>query len=249
MPLNLAPVTDYQSMLNRIFWFTSAAALAATWLLRANVPALDAALSKIDVALAIGGDKVLPTPAGYLLPALVIGFATRIFRLHTRVSDLLGIREWFDLDVILREFAEQLDVNINKVDFHQLRRARAGLMRNVFYSYVSGPRPAVDEPLIHQALDAWSWFWIGVETTLLFSLAAFGLIACGVREVGLQTLGATLVLAIIGLPAIRSQCRRYAIAQVRAILADPTRAAAVRAAFAELTGEKINPVIPRRVAA
>ena len=28
MPLNpLAPVTDYQSMLNRIFWFTTAAAL------------------------------------------------------------------------------------------------------------------------------------------------------------------------------------------------------------------------------
>jgi hypothetical protein len=35
---------------------------------------------------------------------------------------------------------------------------------------------------------------------------------------------------------MRGQCRRYAIAQVRAILADPLRAAAVRRAFTEAIG-------------
>src|SRR6186997_2351432 len=94
----LAPVTDYQSMLNRIFWFTSAAAMAAIWLLRVNVPALDAQLSQVDFAVALGGGKPLPTPAGTLLPALAIGIATRVFRLHARLSDWLGIRETFDIE-------------------------------------------------------------------------------------------------------------------------------------------------------
>src|SRR5687768_2004552 len=86
MPLNpLAPVTDYQSMLNRIFWFTTATALAAIWFLRHHIPALDESLSKVDFAVAVGAGKVLPTPAGYLLPALAVGIAAHIFRLHTRI--------------------------------------------------------------------------------------------------------------------------------------------------------------------
>jgi hypothetical protein len=65
MPLNpLAPVTDYQTMLNRIAWFTTAAALGAIWLLRLNVAAIEAQLSKIDFALQFGGDKVLRCVAG-----------------------------------------------------------------------------------------------------------------------------------------------------------------------------------------
>ncbi len=42
MSLNpLATLDDYQSMLNRIFWFTTASALVATWMLRLRVPELD----------------------------------------------------------------------------------------------------------------------------------------------------------------------------------------------------------------
>ena len=53
------------------------------------------------------------------------------------------------------------------------------------------------------------------------------------------------LMAAVGLPALRAQCKRYAVAQVHAILDDPQRAAAVRAAFAEITGK----TIPRRAAA
>jgi hypothetical protein len=73
---------------------------------------------------------------------------------------------------------------------------------------------------------------------LVFVLAGLGLIAWGQYSVGFQTLAVTLFLAATGLPAMRGQCARYAVAQVRAILSDPVRAAAVRAAFADLTGEQ-----------
>ena len=72
-----------------------------------HVPALDAVLSQVDFAVGVGGEKVLPTPAGCLLPALAVGIAAHVFRLHTRISDVLGIGEVFDLEVIVAEFADQ----------------------------------------------------------------------------------------------------------------------------------------------
>jgi hypothetical protein len=241
MPLNpLAPVTDYQSMLNRIFWFTTASALIALWILRRSIPELDVALTRVDVATAWGGAKGLPTPAGYLLPALIVGISTRVFRLHARVSDWLGIRECFDVDVIIRGFAEQLAINLEPVNGEELRSARHRVMRKAFYPYVSGAQPAIDQQLVLHALDAWSWFWIGVEATVLFTLTGFALIACSDFVVGIRTLAGAIGVAALGLPAIRSQCMRYATAQVRAILADPTREKAVRAAFDEFTGPPID---------
>ena len=247
MPLNpLAPVTDYQSMLNRIFWFTTASGLAAVGMLRLYLPAADVWFARVDSAVQFGGAKFLPLPAGYLLPALAIGIAAHVFRLHARISDSLGIRESFDLEFIVREFAHRLAIDLERVDPTQLREDRPRLMRKTFYPFVSGLQPQIDPQLVQQALDAWSWFWIGVESTFVFTLAGFALVAGRAYQVGFQTLGGALVLAFAGLPLIRSQCRRYANAQVREILSDPARAAAVRKAFDELTADAPT---PRRLAA
>lgn len=230
----LAPVVDYQSMLNRIFWFTTASALAAVALLRMNVPEIEAWLSRIDFAVALGGGKPLPAPAGTLLPALAISVAARIFRLHGRISDWLGIRECFDVDVILREFAKQLAIDLAPLGDRDLRRARHALMRSAFYRYVSGPQSAVDQQLVQQALDSWSWLWAAVESTAVGALAGMGLLAGGATAAGFQVLAAAMLLGAIGVPALRAQCRRYGIAQVRTILADAARAREVRKTFAEL---------------
>ena len=249
MALNpLAPVTDYQAMLNRIFWFTSASALAAIWMLRLFVPELNFQLAKIDGALGLEGGKVLPVPGGYFLPALAVGIVARVFHLHARISDWLGIRETFDVEVILAEFADRLGIDLTSIDNAKLRRARHAVMRKAFYPFVSGPQPAVDQQLVHQALDAWSWFWVGVESTVVFTATSFVLIALNAYQIGFQMLAASIAVASFGLPALRSQCRRYAIAQVRTILADPQRAATAWGAFAELTGEQGKPIVSRRAA-
>jgi hypothetical protein len=242
MPLNpLAAVTDYPSMLNRIFWFTSAAALGAVWMMRTHVPAVEAWLGQLDTAVAWQSGKALPFSAGYLLPALAVGIATRVFRLHARISDWLGIRESFDVEAIIGEMAAQLGIDLESVAPAELRKARHRVMRKAFYPYVSGSQSAVDALLVQQALDAWSWFWIGVEATAVFTLAAFGLIAGSAFRIGGQTLCGAIAFATLGLPALRGQCARYAAAQVRAILADPVRAAAVRATLVELAGEPVRP--------
>jgi hypothetical protein len=235
-PNPLTPVTDYQSMLNRIFWFTSAAALIAVWMLRLHIHGLDLLLKKIDFSVAFGGEKVLPMPAGYLLPALAVGMLTRIYRLHAHISDWLGLREHFDVEVIIAQLADGLGVDLRYVPYEKLRSYRPAIMRAAFYRYVSGPQPQIDAQLIQQALDTWSWFWIGLEATFIFILTGLALVASGAYEIGFETLGAIILFAANGLPILRNSCNRYAIAQVRAILADPARADAARAAFADLTG-------------
>jgi len=138
MSLNpLTPVTDYQSMLNRIFWFTSATALAAVWMLRMKLPALDAQLKQIDFTLAFGGDKILPVPGGYLLPALAIGLGSRVFRIHSLLAGWLGIRERFDIDVIIRELAKRTGIDLNYVSEEGLVDHRHEIMRRGFYQFVS----------------------------------------------------------------------------------------------------------------
>lgn len=240
MALNpLAPVTDYQSMLSRVFWFTTAATLLAIGILRANVIPINDALHAIDLELgASSGDNnsanPLPIPGGTLLPALAVGLLARIFRLHGRIAHWLGIRERFEIDVIVTGLARASEVDVDAVAEQQWQSRRYEVMRNAFYRFASSESPQIDPHLIHQALDCWSWFWSGLEATAVLVLAGFTLIAFGAHAPGGITIFLTLTLAFGGLPLIRQQCRRYAIAQVKAIVADPQRASQVREVFAGL---------------
>lgn len=244
MSLNpLTPVTDYQSMLNRIFWFTSAAALLAVWLLRENLPPVREVLSAIDFRLELEGERILPVPGGYLVPALAIGLVSRVFRIHSVVANWLGIRERFEVDVIIHELAYRTGVSLDDVPDEELVRRRYHIMRHGFYQFVSGRRPQIDELLVERALDTWSWFWIVLEAAVVLVLTGFVLIACGVEQTGITVVLASLALSAAGLPTIRSQCRRYAVAQVRAIVDDSERARLVREAFHGL--ETDRPTIRR----
>jgi hypothetical protein len=231
-------------MLNRIFWFTSASALVAVWLLRMFISDLETLLVRIDYTLEFG-DKIVPIYGGYLFPAVAVGLASRVFRIHGLIAGWLGIRERFDIDVIIAELAARTGVDIHAVPDEELAHHRHELMRNGFYQFVSGREPQIDEHLIQRALDLWSWFWIGVEATAVFVVAGLVLIAAGVGQTGFTVVLAALAFAAIGLPAIRNECRRYAIAQVRAIVADPRRAEQVRQAFA---GIALHSSIERRAA-
>lgn len=233
MSLNpLTPVTDYQSMLNRIFWFTSAAALVAVWLLREHLDPLDKLLAQLSFTVELEDHQILPVPGGYLLPALAVGLLSRVYRIHSKIADWLGIRERFEIDVIIRELALRSGVDVDAISDEQLAEHRYQIMRGGFYQFVSGRHPQIDELLIERALDTWSWFWIGVEATVIFVLTGFALIASGVHQTGLVVVLAALTLAAVALPAIRNECRRYAIAQVREIVSDPQRASLVRQALA-----------------
>lgn len=241
----LAPVTEYQSTLNRIFWFTSASAIASVWLLRHYIPGVQAALSQVDIEMQAGAGKLLPIAGGYLIPALAVGLVSRIFRIHSLLGNWLGIRERFEIDVILKGIAQRVGIDAESVAEETWLAERHELMRQVFYRYTNSREPVIDGPLVQQALDMWSWFWIVLEAAAVFVLTGLILIAAGAHEAGLTTFGGSLAVAAFGLPAIRSQCKVYAMAQVRSILTDPIREVEVRRVLASLA----KPTTPWRRAA
>ncbi|MCH2594519.1 MAG: hypothetical protein MKZ95_01705 [Pirellulales bacterium] len=128
-------------------------------------------------------------------------------------------------------FARELGVNTKAVPEQLWLNNRNKVMRQAFYRYAGNNSSEIDGHLIHQALDLWSWFWVGVQSAVVFVLTSLLLIAMQHYVAGAITLGSTLVFVAIGLPAIRLSCRRYAIAQVKAIMADPARETIVRQAF------------------
>lgn len=234
MALNpLAPVTDYESKLSRIFWFTSLSAATAIWLLRDNIPVLDLLLERVDFRLRLGENLVLP--GGYLLPALAVGLTSRVFRIHDRLSDWLGIRERFDVDVIIAGLAEATGVELAGTSDERLVQCRRTVMSQAFYPFTSSKQPQIDQHVIHQALDWWSWFWVVLEATFLFVMTGLTLVAFGVYALGVAVTFGVLTAAIVALPIIRGQCRRYAIAQVGAIVSDSGRAQRVREVLGCLT--------------
>ena len=229
----LAQVKDYQSMLNRIFLFSVIWASVVVWLLRSNWTWLNQLLSNLDLDVEIGPVKKVRL-LGYLLPGAVIALAARAIRLHDRVSDVLKVRLRFDVEQILRPLAEGSGFPTGQLDLEQLRSSRSQLMRPAFYRYASSTKPVIDTHLIYEALDWWSWYWVLVEGVALFLPAGIALLFLNAYVDGLIVLGSCLVVVVIVLPCFRSQCARYAKAEVDEILSDPTRKAEIRQLFEAL---------------
>src|SRR4051812_12412628 len=147
----LQPVTDYVSMLNRIFWLTTLSAVVATAILRIYFPAVDQLLAKLDFDFEIAGIKGIKL--GYVVPALVVGGVTRATRFHDCVSSLFGIRKRFDVNEILLPLASESGFGVGSLSLKKLGDCRTDLMRSTFYRYASSTDPKIDKHLIYQALD------------------------------------------------------------------------------------------------
>src|SRR5690606_8924941 len=102
---------------------------------------------------------------------------SRIFRIHSQLGHWLGVRERFDIGIILAELGRQVDFDVEMVPEERWLTHRHDLMRKTFYQFASSRSPQIDEHLIHQALDLWSWFWIVLETSVLFVLTGLVLVS------------------------------------------------------------------------
>lgn len=170
-------------------------------------------------------------PAGIAI-ALCVALLSRAFKLHDRISDLLGIRRRFDVTHILLPLASKVGFQPNAKQIQAIRKKRSDLMRAVFYKYASSraDNPLVDKHDIEHAIDSWSWFWWPVEG-IIFLLAAF-LIALVFGYYGLASGFAvtSIVFSLIAL-GLYLNLKKLARPQVEAIAADGTAKSAVLAQF------------------
>jgi hypothetical protein len=220
---------NYSEMLTKIATFTFVVALGATWLLRAKCPQANQLLATLDLKV-----KVFDTELalGYVLPALVVAIASRMLKLHDRLSDLFRVRSQFDVHEILTVLAGAVGLPVTLALREKMRSDRKTLMNRVFYRYASSSAdaPAVDKHLIHMALDNWSWFWIAWESSLVAVLTSCLLVWLNQCILGVALLVLAGVLLLVAqLP--RRKCVEYAHQQVAAITSDPGRASEIRGVF------------------
>jgi hypothetical protein len=180
MSLNpFASVDNYAaSMLNKIGVFSFFALLGAIALLRSYLPSLDAILASLSPEIEVAGIKV---GAGTVIPAILLALMSRMFKLHDRLSDLLGIRRRFDQEAILLPMALASGATLSIEQVRRLRERRREFMGLVFYKYVSSTKDKaeIDRHAITIALDQWAWYWILLEACFFALVTSIVLIIVG----------------------------------------------------------------------
>jgi hypothetical protein len=221
---------EYLTTLNKIAAGTFFASLGAVVLIGWRVGLVHRLLKSIPLLVTIGDWSV---PLVGVVIALAITFLTRSLRWHDRISEAFGIRERFDITVIMLPLAVGLGVRLGPRAFERLRANRRQLMTSAFYQYTEGTRPILTPASVTAAMDRWSWFWTVFEGEVIAAATALILFVFGDF-----VLAAILFAAVIGalpvLYVIRQECDRYAQVQVDALLANPSACQAILQEFSAI---------------
>jgi hypothetical protein len=220
-------------MLKRIFYATVAIGILCTFAVAAVSPAARAFFESWDAEAGIGilkGVKAL-----YVLIPLLIAVLTRIFLVHDKISDLLGLRRRFDIENILRPLAEGVGLPATETTWEQVQQCRDQAMTRTFYRYASFQDPKIDVQLVRTAADRWAWFWCTIEPQVVLLISGIMFAVLGAWVVLGVVLAAMAVLILIAL-VLWSQLKRDAERQVAEILSREDWKSDIRVALASLLG-------------
>ena len=151
---------------------------------------------------------------------LAIGLLEHIFKIHDKLSSLLGIRKWYDKEVIVKAIITGVNNPVpENLGNEQVKR----IMSSCFYEYVSSTRPVIDEHIIVLTLNQWCWFWIALDTSLLFVVMSvlFLIIKWSWLNLVFAVFGLLLLLVLMYLIII--QTKRYTKSEINLILSDSKR--------------------------
>jgi hypothetical protein len=163
-------VSDYPEMLRKLSTAAFLVTIACTSLVRSQVPTIDQYLGSLDLTSKVGVYSI-PVPVGTLLVAAIVAVLSESVKLHDKISRALGTRAVFDVRWILLPMALLSGAVVDRKRFDRISTDRRRLMNEVFYKYASSAKTAdIDGHLITQALTAWSWYWMCVESLVILGL-------------------------------------------------------------------------------
>lgn len=206
---------SYSDMLKRIFAATLVTGIICTFAVAAVSPAVCAFLESWDAEAGIGilkGVKAL-----YVLIPLLVAVLTRIFLVHDKISDLLGLRRRFDLENILKPLAEGVGLSTTDTTWRRVQNSRNVAMTRTFYRYASFRDPRIDVQLVRTAADRWAWFWCTIEPQVVLLITGIIFAVLGAWVGVVVVLVAMAVLSLIAL-VLWHQLKRDAEPQVAEIL-------------------------------
>jgi len=228
---------NYSDILKRIFAATLTAGVLCTFALAAVSPTARRFLESWQTETSIGildGVKAL-----YILIPLLIAVMSRVFRLHDRISDFLGIRKRFDLKYILKPLAQGIGIPVSGPNWNRIEERRKTAMTRTFYRYASFQDPKIDLQLVRAAADRWAWFWCTVEPQVVLLVAGLIFMFLDAVVPLLLVLLSIGSLALIGC-LLWPQMQRGAGVQVQEILHREDWKAELRTTFGELAAPELS---------
>ncbi len=224
-------------MLKRIFWATLSTGVLCTFALAAVSPAVGKFLESWNAETNIGiFDSV---KALYVLIPLAVAVVSRVFLLHDRISDLLGLRRRFDIENILKPLAEGVGLPTTDANWKQIEENRDLAMTRTFYRYASFRDPKIDGQLVRSAADRWAWFWCTIEPQIILVITGVIFVTLGAWTQLLGLLAIMWGLILISLllwPMLRAGAR----SQTGEILNSDSWKIEVRSAFVHLGGQALG---------
>lgn len=222
---------SYSDMLKRIFAATLATGIICTFAVAAVSPDVRAFLDSWDAEASIGflkGVKAL-----YVLIPLLIAVLTRIFLVHDKIPDLLGLRRHFDVENILKPLAEGAGLPPTDTTWKRLQQSRDLAMTRTFYRYASFRDPKIDVQLVRTAADRWAWFWCTIEPQVVLLITGIVFAVLGAWVGLVVVLAAMAALSLIAL-VLWPQLRRGVKPQVAEILGREDWRSEIRIALTHL---------------
>jgi hypothetical protein len=228
-----ASVGDYPGSLNKIATYTLGASALSIWLLRNEFKVVDDLLAPLtlQIPMAVG----IALPLGTVLPAFFFAVLSRVVKLHDRLSDILFIRQRFDVGAILLPLAVGSGADLRVDAIRRIKQQRESLMYKTFYKYASSSpdKAVIDTHYVTMALDQWCWYWIILEASFLG--LCLGLIFLLTEKYFLASVFFLALICAVGfLQIIRSHCANYALQELEQILAEPRRKEEIAKVFRAL---------------
>jgi hypothetical protein len=217
-------------MLNKIGAFTFLEALVLSWYAARASNSIASVLDAYKLSVKVFS---IEFPFLYVLAAGAIALAARIPKLHNKISDLLGIRQTFDVYRILIPLAGAVGIPVDKSFRDTLKDKRKHAMQRTFYRYASFEEPKISKALVLSAIDTWTWYWILNELLCLLCIAAGILLVFRAFDAASLLLALLFILTLL-FSTVYRVCGKSADHQIEELISDPERVRELQEEFGRL---------------
>ncbi|MCH8348142.1 MAG: hypothetical protein IH901_06590 [Proteobacteria bacterium] len=231
-------VDDYPQILSKCGNYLFLEVYLGSLILRKTINPVEGLFSRFEASIQLGEiEVILATING---SGLLIGFIAmvlgHILQFHKRLSNLIGIRKYFDLYIILLPLGSLSGSKASILTLEKLNVNRLAIMGQVFYKFcsVTAKNSPVDKHLIQNALTAWSWFWVLLEGLAIWLIFLLISVFFFESHIASKWFLAIIIFYLLPLRLIFQRCISYATAEVNSIIDNKKAKEHVKKKFNEL---------------
>ena len=163
----------------------------------------------------------------YFYIPILLAVMENIFNLHDFTQKPFHIRERFEGKYMLAQYATCL--GLEKVERSETYKAYKDCPKlkkeflNHFYSYASSTNPKIDKHYISTTLDAWCWFWIVWDSSIICILMLImGILLPVISKIRVSSRFLIMMLVLLLASSvlemlIMKECRKRSETEIKAV--------------------------------